>query len=105
LSKPVNDTEDSDVNMPRRRRDLLRELVAVREVAFSKYDNPRTKNVERQAWGRLITSTVSAAEILKDVAPEEVDRHLAEGWEIASTSISTKFVRMVLRRAPASKVG
>lgn len=38
---------------------------------------------------------------LKDVAPEEVDRHISEGWEIASCSISTKFVRMIWRRASA----
>jgi hypothetical protein len=37
----------SGVDMPQRRRDLLRKLFAVREVAFSKYDNPRTKNSER----------------------------------------------------------
>jgi len=34
---------------------------------------------------------------LKDVPPVEVDHHLAEGWDIASASISTKFVRMVKR--------
>lgn len=35
---------------------------------------------------------------LKDVPPEEVDTHIMQGWEIASASISTKFVRMVKRR-------
>jgi len=34
---------------------------------------------------------------LKDVASIEVDDYLAQGWEIASASISTKFVRMVRR--------
>jgi len=37
---------------------------------------------------------------LKDVPPEEVDAHIVEGWQIASASISTKFVRMVKRRKP-----
>ena len=35
---------------------------------------------------------------LKDVPSEDVDRHITQGWEIASSSISTKFVRMVKRR-------
>jgi hypothetical protein len=35
---------------------------------------------------------------LKDVPPNEVDTHIADGWEITSTSISTKFVRMVKRK-------
>lgn len=35
---------------------------------------------------------------LKDVPPAEVDQHIADGWEITSTSISTKFVRMVKRK-------
>ena len=35
---------------------------------------------------------------LKDVPPEEVDSHITQGWEIASASISTKFVRMIKRR-------
>ena len=34
---------------------------------------------------------------LADVSPQDVDRYLANGWEIASTSISTKFVRMIKR--------
>ena len=34
---------------------------------------------------------------LKDVPPSEVDDYIADGWEITSTSISTKFVRMVKR--------
>ena len=34
---------------------------------------------------------------LADVAPPDVDQYLANGWEIASTSISTKFVRMIKR--------
>ena len=34
---------------------------------------------------------------LRDVPPEEVDSHIIQGWEIASASISTKFVRMVKR--------
>ena len=35
---------------------------------------------------------------LKDVPPNEVDQHIADGWEITSTSISTKFIRMVKRK-------
>lgn len=35
---------------------------------------------------------------LKDVEPTEVDGYIAEGWEITSTSISTKFIRMVKRK-------
>ena len=35
---------------------------------------------------------------LKDVPPHEVDQHIADGWEITSTSISTKFIRMVKRK-------
>ena len=35
---------------------------------------------------------------LKDVPSEEVDSYIAKGWEIASTSISAKFIRMVKRR-------
>jgi hypothetical protein len=35
---------------------------------------------------------------LADVKPMDVDTYLARGWEIASTSISTKFVRMIKRR-------
>ena len=35
---------------------------------------------------------------LKDVPSEEVDNYIAKGWEIASTSISAKFIRMVKRR-------
>jgi len=34
---------------------------------------------------------------LRDAIPAEVDRYLSLGWEIASASISTKFVRMVKR--------
>ena len=34
---------------------------------------------------------------LADVSPSDVDQYLANGWEIASTSISTKFVRMIKR--------
>lgn len=34
---------------------------------------------------------------LADVKPQDVDLYLINGWEIASTSISTKFVRMILR--------
>ena len=37
---------------------------------------------------------------LRDVSPELVDDALASGWEIASSSISTKFVRMIRRRKP-----
>jgi hypothetical protein len=52
-------------------------LNQVLEVAFDKYENPRTKNVERQAWGRLITSTVSAAaEILKDAEIEDIEKRI-----------------------------
>ena len=36
---------------------------------------------------------------LADVSPSDVDQYLENGWEIASTSISTKFVRMI-KRAP-----
>ena len=36
---------------------------------------------------------------LKDVDPLEVDKHISEGWEICSTSISTKFIRMIRRKA------
>ena len=36
---------------------------------------------------------------LADVSPNDVDQYLENGWEIASTSISTKFVRMI-KRAP-----
>lgn len=35
---------------------------------------------------------------LKDVPPDEVDQYIADGWEITSTSISTKFIRMVKRK-------
>lgn len=34
---------------------------------------------------------------LADVTPQDVDTYLANGWEITSTSISTKFVRMIKR--------
>lgn len=35
---------------------------------------------------------------LKDVAPELVTDALSAGWEITSTSLSTKFVRMIRRK-------
>lgn len=35
---------------------------------------------------------------LEDVPPSDVDRRLADGWIIASASISTKFVRMVKKK-------
>ena len=38
---------------------------------------------------------------LEDVPPSDVDRHLADGWIIASASISTKFVRMVKKEVKA----
>jgi hypothetical protein len=38
---------------------------------------------------------------LRDVALEDVDAHIVEGWEIASWSLSTKFVRMVKRLVKA----
>jgi hypothetical protein len=38
---------------------------------------------------KLDAGSYEGVTTLKDVAPEEVDRHLAEGWEIASASIST----------------
>jgi len=34
---------------------------------------------------------------LADVKPQDVDKYLDNGWEIASTSISTRFVRMIKR--------
>lgn len=34
---------------------------------------------------------------LADVSPQDVDLYLLNGWEIAATSISTKFVRMIKR--------
>lgn len=68
MSKPGEVSEDSDANMPRERRKLLRHLDSVLEVAFDKYSNVRTKNTERMAWGRLIVNaTAAAGDILKDV--------------------------------------
>lgn len=37
---------------------------------------------------------------LTDVAPRDVDLYLSRGWEITSTSLSTKFVRMIHRGEP-----
>ena len=37
---------------------------------------------------------------LADITPQDVDLYLSQGWEIASTSISTKFVRMIKRATP-----
>ena len=34
---------------------------------------------------------------LQDVPPNQVTTYLTQGWEIASASISTKFVRMIQR--------
>lgn len=34
---------------------------------------------------------------LADVVPTDVDTYLANGWKITSTSLSTKFVRMIKR--------
>ena len=39
-------------------------------------------------------------EALRDISPELVTDALAEGWSICSTSLSTKFVRMVRRKQP-----
>ena len=38
---------------------------------------------------------------IKDVPTDEADIYLSKGWEIASASISTKFVRMINRAKPA----
>ena len=37
---------------------------------------------------------------LRDVVPELVDDAIASGWELVSTSLSTKFCRMVRRKQP-----
>lgn len=39
-------------------------------------------------------------EALRDVAPELVTEALQNNWQICSTSLSTKFVRMIKRRKP-----
>lgn len=50
---------------------------------------------------KLDTGNYENVTNLKDVDPLEVDKHISEGWEIASCSISTKFVRMVKRKIEA----
>ena len=71
------DGEDLDVDLVQKRRELLGHLNAVLEVAFEKYSNPRTKNSERQSWGRLIVNAVScAAGVLKDADIDELKARL-----------------------------
>jgi hypothetical protein len=63
--------------MPRKRRELLSHLDEVLEVAFSKYGNPRTKNQERQGWGRLIVNAVEAASsVLRDSDLDDLLRRI-----------------------------
>ena len=47
---------------------------------------------------KLDMSNYEGVTNLRDVFPEAVDDALAAGWEIASASISTKFVRMIKRK-------
>lgn len=68
----------SRVNIAQERRDLLNDLVKVTRVAFEKYENERTKNSERQAWGRLIVNAVSAASgVLRDADLDELAERVA----------------------------
>jgi hypothetical protein len=65
------------VDTPQERRDLLNDIAKVLKVAFLKYENERTKNVERQGWGRLIVNAVAAAGgILKDADLDDLQRRL-----------------------------
>lgn len=53
---------------------------------------------------KLDAGSYEGVTALRDVAPEEVDQYLAQGWEIASCSISTKFIRMINRKTlPANE--
>lgn len=49
------------------------------------------------AWLYLPIEKYHDVTNLKDVPSDDVDSYLADGWEIASASISTKFIRMVKR--------
>ena len=68
----------------------------------SVYPNFESYEVEKgssiwYAFIELDTGGYENVTNLKDVPSDEVDSHIVQGWEIASASISTKFVRMVKR--------
>jgi hypothetical protein len=72
-------------------------------LAFFTYRHPEAEgeNDVFHAVMKLDVGNYQDVEHLKDVDPLEVDAHIAKGWEITSTSISTKFIRMIRRRAPS----
>jgi len=69
--------ESSDVNIPQERRDLLNDVQRVLRVAFLKFENERTQNSQRQAWGRLIVNGVAAAgALVKDSDLDDLLRRI-----------------------------
>ncbi len=72
MRKQSRDDEPSSVNIPCKRRQLLKHLDEVLEKALDKYTNPRTANVQCQGWGRVIDHTVEMVEkILQGVEESE----------------------------------
>ncbi len=77
------DRKDSSVNIPKERRDLLNDIAKVLKVAFDKYENERTKNSERQSWGRLIINGVTAAgDVMKDADLDELKARIEKLEEV-----------------------
>ncbi len=75
--------KDSSVNIPKERRELLNDIAKVLKVAFDKYENERTKNSERQAWGRLIINGVTAAgDVMKDADLDEMKQRIEKLEEV-----------------------
>jgi hypothetical protein len=71
------------VNTPLKRRQLLGHLDRVLDVAFSKYDNPRTANPQRQGWARVIVNCVAVGDsLLKNQEMEDLERRLVEVEEV-----------------------
>jgi hypothetical protein len=71
------------VNIPRERRELLNDIAKVLKVAFDKYENDRTKNSERQSWGRLIIGGVAAAgDVMKDVDLDDLKTRIEKLEEV-----------------------
>ena len=77
MSKQRLTGESSDVNIPQERRDLLNDVQRVLRVAFLKFENERTQNSQRQAWGRLIVNGVAAAgALVKDSDLDDLLRRI-----------------------------
>jgi len=83
-SERLEDAEGLGVNIPRKRRQLMSHLDGILEVVFSKYDNPRTANPQRQGWGRLIVNCVAVGDaLLKSAELEAIELRLRALEEVS----------------------